>query len=504
VVVVAYIRRRLTMSSRPKIPFGRLTFHALLLPGAAVVMAGVAAVPAPALAQPSAAPSPSSRAGGLTAQAPAAPPSAAPGMKPPPMLAPLEGPRPPAEIAPAIDAAGLEHVTFDEAVARALARNPSIGEAVEEVHRFHALMEQVRANSLPTLNGYATYTRLDHDRLIGTIVAQPAGALSMNVTLNAPLLFPRAWLTWSEASDEVDVARANEKDVRRTIAVSTGRAYLAILTQRRLLETARTARDNAKAHYEFTRAQRIGGVGNRLDEVRAAQEFTTEEVNVQNQAIALVRAREALGVFLATAGPVDAATEDSPTQMPTLNDALNGAEKIRPDVLARDEATRAADRTVRHAWGDYMPYLNLIAFPFYQSPPTSTIPHTGWEAELVLTVPFYDGGLRYGQQHQRQAFAEEARLTAEATLRQARSDVRVAFEEIQRADIALDQAAQSAAFAKRALELANIAYSAGATTNLEVIDAERQARDAESQYAIAEDAARQARLDLLAASGHFP
>ncbi len=441
---------------------------------------------------------------------PLAPPATSAASAPPsapapiPSLPPLDGPRPPAEAVLPSDETRVEHVTFDDAVARALARNPSVGEAVEEVRRFRALMEQVRSASLPTVNGYATYTRLDHDRVSSGVVTVPAGGLNMNVTLNAPLIYPRGWLTWSEASDEVDVAKANEKDVRRTVAVSTARAYLAILTQRRLLETADIARDNAKAHYEFTRAQRIGGVGNRLDEVRAAQEFTSEEVNVQTQAVALVRAREALGVFLATAGPVDAASEDTPNQMPTRSEAMNEAEKLRPDVRARDEATRAAERTVHHAWGDYMPYLNLIAFPFYQDPPEPTIPRTGWEAELVLTVPFYDGGLRYGQQEQRKAFADEARLTAEATLRQARSDVRVAFEEIQRADIALDQAEQSAAFAKRALELANIAYRAGATTNLEVIDAERQARDAESQSALAEDAAREARLDLLAASGRFP
>ena len=68
----------------------------------------------------------------------------------------------------------------------------------------------------------------------------------------------------------------------------------------------------------------------------------------------------------------------------------------------------------------------------------------------------------------------------------------------------LDQALQSAEFAKQALSLANLAYRAGATTNLEVIDAERQARDADTRAAIAEDLARQARLDLLAASGRFP
>jgi outer membrane protein TolC len=227
-------------------------------------------------------------------------------------------------------------------------------------------------------------------------------------------------------------------------------------------------------------------------------------VNLQNQATGLVRVREALGIFLATETAVDAADADTPSQMPTFNDAMTDAEKVRPDVRAREQAQKASQRTVDDAWADYVPYLTGLAQPFYEDPATAAFPRTGWQAELVLTVPIYDGGLRYGQEHERQALADEARLNAEQTLRQARSDVRVAFEEMQRADIALDQANQSAAFAKRALELANIAYRAGATTNLEVIDAERAALDAENAAAIAEDGARQARLDLLSASGRFP
>jgi outer membrane protein TolC len=65
-------------------------------------------------------------------------------------------------------------------------------------------------------------------------------------------------------------------------------------------------------------------------------------------------------------------------------------------------------------------------------------------------------------------------------------------------------ARQAAALAKEAHDLANLAYSAGATTNLEVIDAARRWRDAESSAVEAEDEARNARLDLLAASGRFP
>jgi outer membrane protein len=397
-----------------------------------------------------------------------------------------------------------EHLTFDESVRRALSRNPTALQAREEVDRFHALMEEVRASSLPTLTGLGTYTRLDHDRISAGEIILPRSALNLNVTLDAPLIHPKAWAAWGQAGDQVDVAVDEEADVRRTIAVSTARAYLTIITQKRLLETARIARDNAKSHYDFTHAQRVGGVGNQLDEARAAQELTTDEVTLQNQHVALLKAREALGVLVAAPAPVDTADEGVPTQMPSLNDAMNGADQVRADVVARRRAAKAAERTVHDAWTDYMPYLDLIAFPFYQTPQTPTIPRTGWQGELVLTVPFYDGGLRYGQEHERQANTEEARLNAQATLRQAKSDVRVAFEEMQREDIALDQANQSAEFAQRALNLANMAYRAGATTNLEVIDAERQARDAETQAAIAADGSREARLDLLAASGRFP
>jgi outer membrane protein TolC len=54
------------------------------------------------------------------------------------------------------------------------------------------------------------------------------------------------------------------------------------------------------------------------------------------------------------------------------------------------------------------------------------------------------------------------------------------------------------------LSITNTAFQAGATTNLEVIDAQRSARDAEAEAEIAADAVRRARLDLLTALGKFP
>ena len=116
----------------------------------------------------------------------------------------------------------------------------------------------------------------------------------------------------------------------------------------------------------------------------------------------------------------------------------------------------------------------------------------------------YDGGLRTGIAREREALVVESRASLESLLRQTQSDVRAAFDTMVHADKALVAARAAADLARRALELANVAYRGGATTNLEVIDAARASHAADTSAAQAEDLARQARLDLLAASGRFP
>ena len=63
---------------------------------------------------------------------------------------------------------------------------------------------------------------------------------------------------------------------------------------------------------------------------------------------------------------------------------------------------------------------------------------------------------------------------------------------------------QAAENALEALRITEIAYRAGATTNIEVVQAQQTARNAEIEAAVAEDRLRQARLDLLVALGQFP
>jgi outer membrane protein TolC len=405
-----------------------------------------------------------------------------------------------AEEAPA---KAVPRLSFDDAIRRATAKNPQTEIAVEEIRRSQALVEQARAAWLPSLSANATYTRLDGDRVLNDRVILSANQLNANLGLSVPLIAPRAWVAHARAKDNVDVSKLSAADAKRQVALLTGRAFLTVLAQKHVLRSIERARDTSRAHEEFALSRLAGGVGNRLDAVRAAQERATNEARVQNQLIALARAREALGVLVGEDGPVDTLDEARLAAAPALPTAL-GETESRSDVVAQRERLESSRKAVRDSYAEYLPVLTLAAQPFYQNPATFTQPTTGWQAQLLFTLPLFDGGNRYGLAHEREALAAQNRARLEAVLRQARSEVRAAFVALERADDALAQAREAAKLAHEALELAQLAYRAGATSNIEVVDAERRERDAAAEAAIIEDSARQARLDLLVASGRFP
>jgi outer membrane protein TolC len=394
-------------------------------------------------------------------------------------------------------------VTLHDAVARALAKNPTYATALLEVRRADAVVRETKAAWLPTLYSYDSVTHLDGKRVEGGSVILAQNELAANLTLTVPLVMTRQWLTTEESRMGADATKATSADVRRLVAYSTGQAYLAVYAQKLVIEVDELARDTAESHAAYAHQRYAGGVGTSIDEVRAIQEAATDDALVQQAYALLVLDEEALGILVGSEGPLDAADEPTLAEPPSLQRGLDEAGR-RPDVVALDLRSAASRKTVEDDWSDYAPYLVGVAAPFYQNPATPTLPLSGYALELLLTVPLYDGGLRDGQHRERAALRDEASVAYEAGLRQARSDVRAAFEAMRRADGALRSSRDAARFANRALDLANAAYRGGAITNIEVIDAERQARDAETQAAIAADKSRQARLTMLTATDRFP
>ena len=392
----------------------------------------------------------------------------------------------------------LERLTFQQAIDRALQNNPTIARASAGILRAEAILQQVRSSSLPAL-GLAITTNATTPVKFGDQTVQPGVQTQTAPTLGVPVLTPVAWAQRNQAADQIVVSQQNEKDVRRQIAVATGQAYLAIIARRRVLDLNSRARDNARAHYEFANQRFQGGIGSRLNALRAEQEMLSDETRVEEALLAIQLAQEALGVLVGAGGPVDA--EDYPVfDIPDEAGQITNRSDIQL-VMARE---RAAQRVYSDSWKDRLPSLNAAFTPTLLEPAGVFAKAASWRAQALFTLPLFDSGLRSGEKAERLADLNTIRFERADLERQAASEIRVARDAVASTGRALIQAQAAADRANQVVQITDVAFREGASTNIEVLDAQRQARDVETQAAIAEDLLKRAQLDLLVSLGRFP
>jgi multidrug efflux system outer membrane protein len=395
-------------------------------------------------------------------------------------------------------------LSFADAVAAALAHNPSVQQAASGIVQAQGLLREARSAVLPGIGAAVTTTTLNEGRTFQGVTTTAQNQVVGTVSVAAPLLAPVLWAQRAQAADAVHVAEISATDVRRQVAVATAQAYLAVIARRRVFEADVRARDTAAAHQTLARQQREAGSGSLLNELRAQQALASDEVLVEQSGLEVYRAQEALGVLVGSDGPVDTSEEPVLAVPPELAAAESRLSDARSDVRLAAAREQAAAHVLRDSWKDWLPSATGLFQPQYQQPATIFQPSGSWRAQVLFTLPVFDAGFRSARRAAREAVHEESRLEEDAVLRQARSEVRTAAESARSAARAVERARAAAEQARRVVEIVNVSFRTGAATNIEVIDAQRASLDAETAAAVAEDALRQARLALLVALGQFP
>jgi outer membrane protein TolC len=396
----------------------------------------------------------------------------------------------------------MERVTFEEAVRRAVEHHPTVGQAAQAILRAEGLRAQARSVFLPLVSGAVGEAILDAPRGFAGNITQPQRQATFNATMSYPLLAASRWAAVKQAADQVAIAEISAEDVRRDVALTAAGSYLAVVAAEHLRDIAARNRDTARALADYARTRLEAGQGSRLNHVRAVQELATAEGLVQSAELAVRQAQEALGVAIFADGPVDASGDpDIPLATPPSD--ADAWLTQRPDVRLFSAQAQAADRIVRDTWKSWLPTVTGAFTPQYVTPKGFFEPAGTWRALFQLQVPIFDGTLG-STRRIRIAERETAELRLQAVTVQARSEVRFAQEAVTRNEQIVATSRQAAESAVEALRITEIAYRAGATTNIEVVQAQQTARNAEVLLALAEDRLRQARLDLLVALGQFP
>jgi outer membrane protein TolC len=396
----------------------------------------------------------------------------------------------------------METVTLDQAVERAIKNNPTLAQATQDILRAEGLLQQARAATLPFITAGMSTLVNSTERRFDDVVTSPQTQATLSAQIGMPVLAPSRWAAKAQAQDQVEIASLSTADARTQIAVSTARAYLAVIALKREVEVTQRALDTSLAHLDYARRRLEAGAGTRVNELRAGQEVSTNEARLETAQLGVRRAQEALGVLIVSDGPADTAGDPVFVIPPIADEAAWMA--LRPDLRLFTADERAADRVWKDSSKDWFPTATATFDPQAIVPASIFTSARSWRFVVNFTQPIFDSGQRSGQKRVREASYNVSRLALTALQIQARSEVRLAQETVRRSERALAGLRSAADQANEVLKITTFAFEAGATTNLEVIDAQRQARDADTAAVLAEHVVRRSQLDLLTALGRFP
>jgi len=390
---------------------------------------------------------------------------------------------------------------FDAVIRQALEKNPTVARAATNITRAENLLQQARAITLPLVTTTVQNTTLDNPRGFAGGITQPQNQFVIGASASMAILNATRWAQVTQARDQVGVAAADVVEVRQQVVVAAAQTYLAVNAARRQLEVSERAIDAARAHLDYATKRFEGGAGSRLNQLRAAQVVSSEETRIEVVRMALRSAQEALGVIIAAEGPIDAGADPVFDMTGAMDDSAWAAS--RPDLLTQIAVQRAAERVVKDSWRDWVPIVNSSFDPTYVAPAGLFQPARTWRLTFLAIQPIYEGGQRKIALNQRQLTLDQSKIDMTALEIRARSEVRLAQETLRSRERTAVTARRGADEANEVLRITTAAFEVGATTNLEVIDAQRSDLDAKTAAEAAVNAVLRARLDLLVALGRF-
>lgn len=445
---------------------------------------------------------------GVPARAEAAP-RTPPAETPPAVEAP-----PPAFVAPAVSDPMLAPPpqaprairTWDEALALIRTRSPDYASNLQDIERAEAQSRIALAAVLPTLNGQGSFTHQFHTHPItlggATVLNPPQNVWGLGATFAWPIVNPRGIYGLGTAKRNVEAAKLTFSEKRREIASSVVNSMLATLVAAHVAELNRVGLRSALERLVLADTRLKYGQGTPLDVDRASQDVAAARATLISGDEALLEAREALGEALGSSLPLSAPEDldrDAFEQAVAKTCHLNSDIEKRPDIAAARLKVEVSERQIKDAELQAVPVLSVVSQLTYAT--TVTIPPpTTWNIQGVLTVPFYDGGIRYGMLRDNRAQAEQARQALvsarlAAIVESARAERSVGVYEASR-----DVAREQRDLAKRVDARTREGYARGFGTSLDLVVSAQALRQAEIDLAVQDFQLDEARANAVLAN----
>jgi hydrophobe/amphiphile efflux-1 (HAE1) family protein/NodT family efflux transporter outer membrane factor (OMF) lipoprotein len=377
---------------------------------------------------------------------------------------------------------------LNELESQALSSNQDLKAAVARVDQARANARVARSEFLPNVNLDPSFNRQryspNQNPSFGNVTAD---TFSTPVDLSYEVdLWGRVRRSFESARADAQASLASYYGVLLTLQGDVAQNYFSLRALDAEIATVNGTVDLRKEQVQLVRGRFEGGIGNDLDVARAETELATTEADAASLAQRRAELENAIAILTGSnpsSFQLAAETNHWKPQPPEIPAGLPAdLLERRPDVAEAERQLASANARIGVAKASFFPVLTLTGSGGFLSADVDSLfkwDSRTWSLGPSLSLPLFAGGRNKANYRRSQAVREEA-------VAHYRQQVLVAFGEVENSlsgirYLTTQAEAQQRAVstARRAADLATDRYRSGIVGYLDVVDASRDALQAE-------------------------
>jgi len=371
-------------------------------------------------------------------------------------------------------------LSLDDAVRMALKNNPSLTIAIADKEAAKGALTSARAGFWPTIS--LTHSDTDSWSATSSSTSTSRGLdrfvsdnyVSVNWTLFSGF---RVEGQTAQAKLGLDSATWGVAKAAQLLRLDATTAYFGLLQSQKLLQLNQESVDQLSQHLKDAQLQFEVGTVAKTDVLRSEVELANAMQNLikaQNSyEIAMATLDNVIGISLTTVIKTKE-TLNYESFSVSLPDCTATALKLRPEAYQGTDSVKSAEAGVTVARSGYLPTVSAGYRNDWNDTnfPGASNTNQSWSVSISASWTVLDSGLTSGKVKQ----ASEGLNKAKAQLKQMQDSIRLevqsSYLNLREAEKRIETARVAVDKAEEDFKIAQIRYSAGVGTNLDVLDSQ--------------------------------
>lgn len=318
---------------------------------------------------------------------------------------------------------------------------------------------------------------------------------------------------WGKLRRSTESARADllsREDAHRAVLLSltasVAGAYIDLRDYDRQLVLARETLKTREESLDIYKLRFEAGVISELELSQVRSEYENTRATIPQIEKSIGQQENALNLLLGrNPGPVNRGLTIDQLKLPAVPAGLpSDLLERRPDVRQAEQDLISANAKIGVARASYFPSVSLTGTYGSASADLSNLfsaPVQIWNLGASVTVPIFTAGRTWGQVKASEAVQKQALLNYVKTIQTSFREVEDSLVDQDRTRVKLEALSNQVAALRNYRDLARLRYENGYSSNLEVLDAERNLFNIELSYIQARGGLFHALINLYKAMG---